>query len=177
RDVLTAEGEPLRRYPLELEQRFSPEASYQLQYLLQLALRQGTGRQVYDQFPSQLALAGKTGTTNDQRDSWFAGFSGEHLAVAWLGLDNYGTTPLSGSGGALQVWADLMAALPTLGLPQEPPADISFDWIDSATGQLSAEHCEGAIWLPLRPGQQPASSAPCKLDRSSSPGWWQRPWR
>ncbi len=174
REVLTAEGEPLRRYPLELEQRFSPEASFQLQYLLQLALRQGTGRRVYDQFPEQLTLAGKTGTSNDQRDSWFAGFSGEHLAVAWLGRDDNSATPLSGAGGALQVWADLMVALPTQGLTLNPPGEISFDWLDSETGQLSAEHCQNAVWLPLRPGQQPSEQAPCKLTRDSGASWWQR---
>lgn len=174
REVLTAEGEPLRRYPLELEQRFSAEASFQLQYLLQLALREGTGRRVYDQFPEQLTLAGKTGTTNDQRDSWFAGFSGEHLAVAWLGRDDNSATPLSGAGGALQVWTDLMVGLPTHGLSLNPPGEISFDWLDSETGQLSAEHCENAVWLPLRPGQQPAEQARCKLTGNSGASWWQR---
>lgn len=174
REVLTAEGEPLRRYPLELEQRFSPEASFQLQYLLQLALREGTGRRVYDQFPEQLTLAGKTGTSNDQRDSWFAGFSGEHLAVAWLGRDDNGATPLSGAGGALQVWTDLMLSLPTQGLSLNPPGEVSFDWLDSETGLLSAEHCENAVWLPLRAGQQPSKQAPCKLTDNSGASWWQR---
>ncbi|MDQ2077646.1 penicillin-binding protein 1B [Marinimicrobium sp. ABcell2] len=177
REVQTAEGQRLRRYPLELEQRFSPQSSYQLQYMLQLALREGTGRRVYDQFPADLMLAGKTGTTNDRRDSWFAGFSGQHLAVAWVGLDDNGVTPLTGSAGALQVWADFMRTLPTQSVGLEPPADISFDWLDSSTGLLSAEHCEGATWLPLRPDQQPRGSAPCRLASGSNSSWWQRLWR
>ncbi len=176
REVLTAEGEPLRRYPLSVEQRFSTEGSFQLQYLLQLVLREGTGKQVYQQFPEDLALAGKTGTSNDQRDSWFAGFSGQHLAVVWLGRDNNKETPLSGSTGALQVWADLMGELPTQGAALAPPGDVSFDWLDQSTGLLSAERCEGAVWLPLREGQTPHTSAPCHLDRSESPRWWQRLW-
>lgn len=177
REVLTAEGDPLRRYPLKMEQRFSPEASFQMQYLLQLALREGTGKQVYDRLPEGLALAGKTGTTNDYRDSWFAGFSGQHLAVFWMGRDNNDETPLTGSTGALHAWADLMSELPTQGLPLTPPGDVSFDWLDEETGKLSAEHCEGAVWLPLREGQGPEESADCQLDRSSSPSWWQRLWR
>ncbi|WP_036188584.1 penicillin-binding protein 1B [Marinimicrobium agarilyticum] len=177
REVLTAEGDPLRRYPLKMEQRFSPEASFQMQYLLQLALREGTGKQVYDRLPEGLALAGKTGTTNDYRDSWFAGFSGQHLAVFWMGRDNNDETPLTGSTGALHAWADLMGELPTQGLPVTPPGNVSFDWLDEETGKLSAERCEGAVWLPLREGQGPEESADCRLDRSSSPSWWQRLWR
>jgi penicillin-binding protein 1B len=175
REVLTAEGEPLRRYPLQLEQRFSPESAFQTQYTLQLVLREGTGRSVYQQFPETLPLAGKTGTTNDRRDSWFAGFSGEHLAVVWLGRDDNNTTPLTGAAGALQVWADLLRELPTQGLPMHPPGDVSFDWIDSRTGLLSAELCEDAVWLPLRASQHPTRSVRCRLRRSEQ-HWW-RFWR
>jgi penicillin-binding protein 1B len=173
REVLTATGEPLRRYPLQLEQRFSPEATFQMQYALQLVLREGTGRSVYSQFPASLPLAGKTGTTNDQRDSWFAGFSGEHLAVVWLGRDDNSATPLTGSGGALQVWADLMRVLPTQGVNMQPPEGVSFDWIDIATGNLSAEHCKGATWLPLRDEQRPRQTVNCDATESR-PSWWQR---
>ncbi len=175
REVLTAEGEPLRRYPLQLERRFSAEASYQLHYALQMVLREGTGRSVYSQLPAELPLAGKTGTTNDRRDSWFAGFSGEHLAVVWLGRDDNSVTPLTGASGALQVWGDLMQRIPTQGLVIDPPPGISFDWLDSATGLLSAEHCEGAVWLPLRDERQPVGSAPCRLDAENRrDNWWRR---
>lgn len=176
REVLTATGEPLNRFPLQLQQRLSSESSFQLQYALQMVLREGTGRSVYNQFPASLPLAGKTGTTNDQRDSWFAGFSGEHLAVVWLGRDDNGTTPLTGSAGALQVWADFMRGLPTQGLNLQPPPGVSFDWIDSASGQLSAEACAGAVWLPLRDARRPTQTVPCVLTTGDRP-WWQRLWR
>lgn len=173
REVLTATGEPLRRYPLQLEQRFSAAATFQTQFALQLVLREGTGRSVYNQFPESLPLAGKTGTTNDQRDSWFAGFSGEHLAVVWLGRDDNSATPLTGSAGALQVWADLMRVLPTQGVNLQPPQGVSFEWIDSTTGLLSAEHCEGASWLPLREEQRPRHSVACDIANPER-RWWQR---
>jgi len=177
REVQTAEGQPLRRYPLEMEQRFSNEASFQLQYLLQLALREGTGQSVYREFPEALSLAGKTGTSNNRRDSWFAGFSGQHMAVAWLGRDDNRETPLTGAGGALRVWSDVMSELPTQGLTVTPSGDVSFEWIDQSTGLRSGERCEGAVWLPLREGQRPRDSAPCQVDSSSQPSWWQRLWR
>ena len=163
REVLAADGKPLKRYPLELEPRFSPETNYLVQFALQRALREGTGRSANRLLPPELLLAGKTGTTNDQRDSWFAGFSGEHLAVAWVGRDDNQQTPLSGASGALQVWAELMAKLTTRGLASEPPPGVSFDWIDSASGKLSAEGCAGALWLPLREEFRPLQSAPCEL--------------
>jgi penicillin-binding protein 1B len=175
REVLNAEGQPLKRYPIELDQRFSVQSTFELQHALQAVLREGTGRSVYNSFPESLPLAGKTGTTNDQRDSWFAGFSGEHLAVVWVGKDDNAKTPLSGASGALQVWADLMRQLPTQGVNQQAPEGVSFDWIDANTGLLSAEQCEGAMWLPLHNDFKPKESAECKI--KENPGeehWWQK---
>lgn len=176
REVLAADGKPLKRYPLELEQRFDAEASFQLQYAMQRTMREGTGRSAYNQLPASFEVAGKTGTTNDQRDSWFAGYSGEHLAVVWLGRDDNSATPLSGAGGALQVWSEFMKQLPSRSLPQEPPPGVSFDWLDGATGKLSAEGCIGALWLPLRDDQRPPQSADCLLPNSTNPvkNFWQR---
>lgn len=175
REVLNAEGQPLKRYPIELDQRFSVQSTFELQHALQAVLREGTGRSVYSSFPESLPLAGKTGTTNDQRDSWFAGFSGEHLAVVWVGKDDNAKTPLSGASGALQVWADLMRQLPTQGVNQQPPEGVSFDWIDAGTGLLSAEQCEGAMWLPLHNDFKPKESAECKIKANAGEEhWWQK---
>lgn len=177
RDVLTSTGEPLKRYPLRIEQRFRPQSAFQLQYALQAVLREGTGKRVYNQFSADLPLAGKTGTTNDQRDSWFAGFSGEHLAVVWVGRDDNSATPLTGSGGALQVWADLMTQLPTRGVNLTPPQGVSFDWLDHDTGALSAEGCAGAIWVPLETDFAPSRAVDCRLDQQQRErSWWHRFW-
>lgn len=70
--------------------------------------RQGTARSLRWRLPESLKVVGKTGTTNDTRDSWFAGFSGEHLIVTWLGTDNNQSIGLTGSSGALPIWADIM---------------------------------------------------------------------
>ncbi|MBW6848418.1 bifunctional glycosyl transferase/transpeptidase, partial [Salmonella enterica subsp. enterica serovar Weltevreden] len=85
-----------------------PGAIYLTQYAMQRAMREGTGRSAYNRVSQSLALAGKTGTTNDSRDSWFAGFSQDLLAVVWLGRDDNGKTSLTGATGALQVWSDFM---------------------------------------------------------------------
>jgi penicillin-binding protein 1B len=175
REVLTADGKPLKRYPLELEQRFDNESTFLVQYAMQRTMREGTGRSAYNQIPSQIDLAGKTGTTNDQRDSWFAGFSGEHLAIVWLGRDDNSATPLSGAGGALQVWADFIKQLPTRSLEQEPPANVSFDWLDEKSGKLSAETCAGSVWLPLREEFRPSESVDCNIDNNNPiKNFWQK---
>lgn len=175
REVLTVDGKPLKRYPLELEQRFENESTFLVQYAMQRAMREGTGRSAYNQIPSKIDLAGKTGTTNDQRDSWFAGYSGEHLAIVWLGRDDNSATPLSGAGGALQVWADFMKQLPTRSLEQEPPAEVSFDWLDEKTGKLGAETCEGSVWLPLREEFRPLESVDCTIGNENPiKNFWQK---
>ena len=175
REVLAADGKPLKRYPLELEPRFSPESTFQLQFALQKTLVEGTGKSAMPQLPASLLLAGKTGTTNDQRDSWFAGYSGEHLAVAWVGRDDNQQTPISGAAGALQVWTELMKNLPTRSLESEPPPGVSFDWVDKMTGKLSAEGCEGAVWLPLRDDFRPLDTTDCKMvDKNPLKSLWQK---
>lgn len=169
REVLTADGQPLKRYPLELEQRFSAESIFQLQYALHQVTAMGTARSAASQLPPDLMVAGKTGTTNDQRDSWFAGFSGEHLGVVWMGKDDNSVTPFSGASGALQIWIDFMRKIPTRSLSQEPPPGVVFDWLDRDTGKLSAENCKGATWVPVIEEFKPLQTADCELVEK---GWF-----
>jgi len=173
REVLTTDGKPLKRYPLELEQRFSSESIFQLQFALREVMKNGTGRSAASQLPAGLVVAGKTGTTNDLRDSWFAGFSGEHLAVVWMGNDDNSVTPFSGASGALQLWTDFMKKIPTRSLSQEPPPGVVFDWLDRSTGKLSAENCEGAVWVPIREEFKPLQSADCVMNAANK-NWLQR---
>ena len=98
RQVTDAEGEPLSRYHLEVNQVADPAAVHLVQYAMQETVQEGTGRSVYRYLPEALSLAGKTGTTDDGRDSWFAGFSGDYLAVAWLGRDDNGHRTLGPVG-------------------------------------------------------------------------------
>jgi len=111
RNVLDHEGKPLNRYALSVEERFDAASVYLLNYALKRALRKGTGRKVAKTLPSKMVLAGKTGTSNDLRDSWFAGFSRELLAVTWVGRDDNKPMGLSGGTGALVVWSDFIKAI------------------------------------------------------------------
>lgn len=175
REVLAADGKPLKRFPLELQQRFSPQVSFLLQEALHRAITEGTGRRVLSQLPANARFAGKTGTTNDQRDSWFAGFSGEHVAVVWLGRDDNQSTPFSGSSGALQVWGDFMAAVNTRGLEAEPPPGINMIWLDKASGKRTSAGCVNAAYLPVIAEFEPMQAAPCAGAQSNPiKDLWQR---
>ena len=161
RSVLTAEGEPLKRYPFQIQQRFDPGAIYLVQNAMQRVMREGTGRSVYSQLPSSLTLAGKTGTSNDSRDSWFAGFSQDLLAVVWLGRDDNGKTPLTGATGALQVWTGFMKKADPLPLDMPMPDNVTPAWVDAYSGQGSAAGCPNAVELPYIRGSEPAPGAAC----------------
>lgn len=177
RAVTSASGEALNRYPLEIKQAYPVGPVHLTQFAMQAGMRVGTGRSVYKVLPKSLVLAGKTGTTNDQRDSWFAGYSGDHLAVVWVGRDDNGKTPLTGSSGALRVWADLFKNLNTSSILGEVPADVEYLWVDQASGELSHQNCQGAIELPFIRGYGPKAKANC--DWANDPEakklpWWKR---
>ncbi|MFW9674532.1 penicillin-binding transpeptidase domain-containing protein, partial [Vibrio parahaemolyticus] len=148
RSVLTADGEPLKRYPFQIQQRFDPGAIYLTQYAMQRAMREGTGRSAYNRLPQSLNLAGKTGTTNDSRDSWFAGFSQDLLAVVWLGRDDNGKTSLTGATGALQVWTDFMRRADPLPLQMPVPDNVTYAWVDARSGLGTDERCPDAVQMP-----------------------------
>ncbi|MFT6915500.1 MAG: penicillin-binding protein 1B [Motiliproteus sp.] len=163
RSVLTADGTVLSSYPFELKQQFDPAAMHLLQYALQETVREGTAKSLYRRFPDSLNMAGKTGTTNDLRDSWFAGFTGDYLAVAWLGFDDNRPTPLTGSSGALPVWAELMAGLKPAPYRAAAPADIRYQWVDEEKGVLTEQGCAGARLIPFTVGSEPQQFRGCGL--------------
>ena len=177
RSVLAADGEPLSRYPFKIEQRFDAGAIYLTQYAMQRAMREGTGRSAYNHVPRSLTLAGKTGTTNDSRDSWFAGFSQDLLAVVWLGRDDNGKTSLTGATGALQVWADFMRRADPLPLQAALPENVEMAWVDARTGEGTLENCPDAVQIPYIRGSEPAPGPGCGIQApAESVMDWVRGW-
>ena len=162
RNVLTAEGEQLRRYPFEVQQQFDSASIFLMQEALSRVMADGTGRSAYNQVPSSIRLAGKTGTTNDLRDSWFAGFSDDLVAVTWLGRDDNGQTRLTGATGALQVWAAFMAQAHPQSLSEVPPEGIVYAWVDQLTGEGSDPSCPDTVQVPFHKGHQPLPGPGCQ---------------
>lgn len=159
--VLTAGGEPLQRYPLNVEQVVDPAALFLLTRAMQDVVREGTAETLDRYLSPDLGVAGKTGTTDDYRDSWFAGFTGDRLAVAWIGRDGDEPTGLTGASGAMTVWGEMMADLHPQPLILPQPEKVERDWIDPASGLLSARGCRDAVELPFIAGSAPTESASC----------------
>ena len=160
REVLNKDGKPLKRYPLESEKTLNEQAVYLVNHALNEVAKTGTaqslGRNV------SLNLAGKTGTTDDLRDSWFAGFSDEAVSVVWVGRDDNTSTGLTGSSGALRIWTDLMKNMDINSLTLEPPAGVEKHWVDAQSGGLSEKYCQGAVELPFISGSAPTEKVECK---------------
>ncbi len=163
--VYGAENQPLKRYAYSVENRFDAGSIHLLQYAMQVVMREGTGRSAYNYLGADIAVAGKTGTSNDQRDSWFSGFSDDYLAVVWLGRDDNGKMPFTGSSGALQLWSQLMADLKVHSLAFTRPDDIAYHWVEPQLGLLSEEGCEGARYMPFTAGSEPEASSTCRSKR------------
>jgi len=172
REVTDMHNQSVSRYPFQIEQVFAPEAIFLLQHALQEVMRTGTGRSAYQHLPENLRVAGKTGTTNENRDSWFAGFSGDYLGVVWLGLDNNGPMKLTGGTGALKIWTDFIKRIPQHSLSMIKPTSIEPHWFDTETGVRTDENCRGAQALPVWRGSDDMAYQSCERGFSSLGGWF-----
>ena len=170
RTVTDSKGEMLDHYPLNVEQVFDQKSVYLVNYAMQVAAREGTGRWLNTVIPSDQVVFGKTGTSNQQRDSWFAGVKGDYLAVSWMGRDDNEPTKLTGSTGALKVWGNVMRDMPVASTARVVPEGVNFVWIDENTGLLVDKDCSSARLLPFIEGSQPDEVAECgdQLNRGST---------
>ncbi|MET0051294.1 MAG: penicillin-binding protein 1B [Candidatus Thiodiazotropha sp.] len=175
RDVTNDRGEPLSRYPLEIESRADSRAVYLLRHALNEVTRSGTAKGLQGLLPDGIEVAGKTGTTDQLRDSWFAGFDRRRVAVVWVGRDDNESTGLTGSAGAMQVWAALMNRIGLYSLTEQAPYGIETVTIDPLTGLLG-EGCRDAVQYPVIKSGMPLEKAPCARSRSfldESVEWFQ----
>lgn len=160
-DVIAQDGARLQSYPYTVRQTLDPAATYLTNTILQEVMTKGTGRSAYLNLPQDYGFAGKTGTTNDLRDSWFAGYSGDYLAIVWIGRDDNKPTGLSGASGALQVWTRLMKKIAKQPVTLIPPDNIEFQWIDPSNRLLADDHCVNAERFPFVYGSAPSEYSRC----------------
>lgn len=149
RSVIAEDGELKQRYAIEIEQVADAGAVYAINQALVQVMERGTGRSVHRLLPQDLVVAGKTGTSDDLRDSWFAGFTNDHLIVTWVGADDNRPTGLTGSAGAGRIWAELLKSLEAASYEAPRPADVDERWVDYVTGDPTAERCPDAVLVPM----------------------------
>lgn len=147
RDVLDKNGKLLQRYPLDINQTIDSKAVFITDFLMTEVVKNGTARSLSARLPNLMPLAGKTGTTNDLRDSWFAGFGDNILGVIWLGRDDNKPAGLTGASGALQVWTDIMQDIHPQALSLIPPDGVS--WVPVLDDRRIMTTCPGARRFPF----------------------------
>lgn len=161
RSVMNLHGQVLTRYPLTVKQVASPEAADLLTYALHRVTVEGTAKELASTLPAWKKVAGKTGTTNDKKDSWFAGFSGQHVVTVWVGRDDNKPTNMTGGTGALKVWSDLFQVLPTKPLQVANSSRLVWVEVDQSTGLRFNPACGKAIRTPFIKGTQPQKTSYC----------------
>ncbi|HSP85750.1 MAG TPA: penicillin-binding protein 1B [Psychrobacter sp.] len=177
RSVIDDRGSILQRTGLNTQRSIPPETNFLINYALQDVVKNGTARRVQS-LGSNLNLAGKTGTTNDYRDAWFAGYSGNYVSVVWVGRDDNKPIGLSGGSGALPVWVDYMNRLKLTPVALPEPEGIEWLWLENNSGKLSNERCENARYLPVMSAYLPQEASSCAVslyqqDRAREQMQWQ----
>ena len=158
REVLDNNGKAVKRYALDVRQALQPEAAFLTGFMLVQAVNHGTGRGLKRIIPEQLPLAGKTGTTNDLRDSWFAGFSDDVTGVVWLGRDDNQPTRFTGASGAMRIWGNIVKRQGIRRIELLPPPGIgSLDGVNISF----AGDCISFSHIPYVSGARPVQVDTC----------------
>jgi penicillin-binding protein 1B len=155
--VLDRYGKPVEGAPLPKPKAvLSPQSAYLVTSLLQGVFERGTARGAAAGIPGD--VAGKTGTTNKRRDSWFGGYSPERATVVWVGYDDNSSTRLSGARAALPLWVRFTAKVaPRSGYSTFPqPPGVTTAVIDPTTGLLATEFCPYVMTEVFREGEAPS---------------------
>ncbi|HFQ4857856.1 TPA: penicillin-binding protein 1B [Vibrio vulnificus] len=166
RSVVDLEGHVLYQSLPKSSPAVNEQAAWLTTYAMKQGVVQGTGRYLQNQF-AWAALAGKTGTSNDSRDSWFVGVDGREVTTIWLGRDDNQPTKLTGASGALRVYAEYLKQrtpeklilpwpkeITTLGYQQKSDGELSLDCSSQFTlpvwdkqGELKAQCEKSSNWL------------------------------
>lgn len=179
-DAITdLDNELLWQRPQTASQRVDPAVAYLMNYALVKVAKEGTAKRLARTF-KDINLAAKTGTTNDNRDTWLTGFDRYQLATIWVGKDDNGKTGLSGSTGALPVYVDFLHRMAPKSLSQPFPADVQIAHFDQTSGALMVAGCANTLSVPAITAGLPAQRLTCagKKSKVRPPAkqkpWWQR---
>ncbi|MFT5756556.1 MAG: penicillin-binding protein 1B [Alteromonadaceae bacterium] len=145
--ILSEQGDTLWAFDNRNAQLFSSQASYLIDYALTQVTQRGTAKSLSWRLKGAL-LAGKTGTTNEQRDSWFVGFDNKHLVTTWLGRDDNQPTTHTGSSGALVLFSQFMSKQGVENLNLLIPESVAMVAFEPKTGNAVSGDCADNIKLP-----------------------------
>ncbi|MEG2042586.1 MAG: penicillin-binding transpeptidase domain-containing protein, partial [Hafnia sp.] len=170
RSVIAEDGTVLYQSLPQAQSVVPPQAAYLTLYGMQQVVARGTSRSLTAKF-GNYHLAAKTGTTNDLRDSWFAGVDGKEVTIAWVGRDNNGPAKLTGANGALTLYRRYLENQTPLPLNLVPPEGITTMSIDGSGNFV----CNGGgsrtlpVWTENPEGLCAASAAQQPATQSQQP--------
>ena len=159
--VVDGNGRTIKRYEVQSGQGEYQPAVRLVTWAMQQVAIYGTAHSLAESNLAWLHTAGKTGTSNDLRDSWFAGFTGDRLGVFWMGRDDNKPSQLFGATGALRAWQELFRKLPTQPLSAAPGEGLEMAWINPSDGKRSDPQCDGAKQVPVIAGSLSTDSEGC----------------
>lgn len=179
RSVIAEDGSVLYQSFPQAERAVPAQAAYMTLWTMQQVVQRGTGRQLGAKYPG-LHLAGKTGTTNNNVDTWFAGIDGREVVITWVGRDNNQPTKLYGASGAMSIYQRYLANQSPVPLNLVAPEDIVDMGVDSSGNFV----CGGGmrtlpVWTTnpdsLCQQSQPEQPTGNPFDQSSQPQQPQQP--
>ena len=177
--VVTAENALLWKKAEFYSQRTDEAATYLLNYALYKVTTDGTAKRVGANF-GRVNMAGKTGTTDDYRDSWFSGFDRNNVVTVWVGNDDNQPVNLTGAGGALPVFINYMKSQAPKSLSRRFPEGLGIAHFDAKSGAVVVAGCAGSLSVPaildvLPPAQQDCAGKPVQEKRKQKKkSWWER---
>jgi penicillin-binding protein 1B len=174
RAVISSAGQPLKAFALELTPIAQPDVVFEVDQMMQQVIERGTGRAARSILPADLVVVGKSGSTSDLRDSWFAGFSGSHLEVVWVGYDDNRPTGFTGAAAALAVWSRVLAGVGTTSWGAATPESLTDVAIDYFTGLEVEGDCkdDAAVRIAVPVSTQLAKNPGCLA--AAEPGFAER---
>ncbi len=172
--VQTPQGELLSRYPLRLQPLERRDAVAVLNYGLTRVVAEGTASALPGLLGQDALIAGKTGTTNERRDSWFVGYTRDRLAVSWVGLDDNRPAGVTGSNAAMRVWSRLFRELPLAPVVLDMPEGAYWTWVERDTGLLTGAQCDDAVQMPFVDGSAPRDRSRCLAREEDNESFWSK---
>jgi penicillin-binding protein 1B len=170
--ILSSKNETLWEKSSSSDQRLSNNAAYLLDYALEQVTQVGTARSLAWRL-SNKRIAGKTGTSNALRDSWFIGYDNKHLVTTWLGKDDNKPTGLTGSSGALPLFANFMKKQGVVNKVVVQPMGIVPTIFEKKTGNAVTKECANTVIYPAV-HDAIVISTQCLQEKEDNRSWFEK---
>ena len=170
--IVSAQGDLLWQFKDKQEQRLSAYGAYLIDYALEKVTQEGTAKSLSWRLSNKM-IAGKTGTSNDLRDSWFIGYDNKILVTTWVGKDNNKPTGLTGSTGALPLFAQFMKRHGVEDKSTEMPDGIAMVLFEEKTGAAVSSQCAQTVKYPAVSASIRQSTR-CLQEKEDNRSWFER---